>query len=71
MFTLTIPNKLIKDQELMVVEKKSFDDVVKENAELRLAMQSIIAGEFALRSGKTRSFSQFLKHKFPRYAKNR
>ncbi|MDP1994769.1 MAG: hypothetical protein Q8K40_05940 [Ignavibacteria bacterium] len=70
MTTITIPKKLTKGGDLMVVEKENFEKLVKENAELKLAMRAILEGELALRQGKTRSFGDFLKSKFPRYAKN-
>lgn len=70
MTTITIPKKLTKGGDLMVVEKENFEKLVKENAELKLAMRAILEGELALRQGKTRSFRDFLKSKFPRYAKN-
>lgn len=69
MTTITIPKKLIKD-DLMIIDRKSFEKVSKENAELRSAIKAIVGGELALRKGKTRSFKDFLKSRFPRYAKN-
>ncbi len=69
MTTITIPKKLIND-DLLIIDKKSFERMSKENAELRLAIKAIVEGELALRKGKTRSFKDFLKHKFPRHAKN-
>ena len=70
MATITIPRKLRKYDDLMVIDRKSFEKISKENVELRLAIKAIIEGELALRQGKTRSFKDFLKSKFPRYAKN-
>jgi len=67
---ITIPKNLIKD-DLIVVQKESLEKLSKENIELKKALRAILAGEIALRKGKTRSFSQFLKSKFPDYAKNR
>jgi len=70
MATITIPKKLIKYGDLMVIDRKSFEKISKENTELRLALKAIVEGELALRQGRTRSFKDFLKSKFPRYAKN-
>ncbi len=63
MATITIPKKLIKYDDLIVIDKKSFEKMSKENVELRLAIKAIIEGELALRQGKTRSFKDFLKSK--------
>ncbi len=70
MATITIPKKLIKHDDLIVIDRKSFERMSKENMELRSAIKAIVEGELALRQGKTRSFKDFLKSKFPRYAKN-
>jgi len=67
MATITIPKKLIKYGDLMVIDRKSFEKISKENTELRLALKAIVEGELALRQGRTRSFKDFLKS---RYAKN-
>ena len=69
MTTITIPKKLIKD-DLLIIDRKSFEKISKENVELRSAIKAIIEGELALRKGKTRSFKDFLKSEFPEYAKN-
>ena len=61
MTTITIPKKLINGNNFILVEKEDFERLNKENTELRLAVRAILAGEIALRSGKTRSFKQFLK----------
>ena len=45
----------------MIVEKKDFEKLAKENEELRFAVKAIFAGEVALRGGKTRTFKAFLK----------
>ncbi len=71
MNTITIPKKLIKNDDLVVIEKKDFEKLTKENIELRLAVKSILSGELALRQGKTRSLKNFLKSGFPKYAQNR
>ena len=69
MLTITIPKKLAKD-DLLIIDRKSFEKISKENMELRLAIKAIIEGERALLLGRTRSFKDFLKAKFPKYAKN-
>jgi len=66
---ITIPKSLIKD-DLIVVQKESLNKLTKENIELKAALRAILLGEMALRKGKTRTFRQFLKSKFPSYAKN-
>jgi len=66
---ITIPKSLIKD-DLIVVKKESLEKLTKENIELKTALRTILFGEMALRKGKTRTFRQFLKSKFPGYAKN-
>jgi len=71
MNTLTVPRKLTGKYNLLVVEKGSFERLTKENAELRMAVKAVVAGELALRNGRTRTFSAFLKDKFPRYAKDK
>lgn len=70
MTTITIPKKLIKD-DLIVIDKRIFEKISKENTELRLAIKAIIEGERALLLGKTRSFNDFLKTKIRKHAKNR
>lgn len=67
---ITIPKNLIKRGDLVVIEKTKFKKLSKENEEFRSALQAILAGEIALRKGKTRTFRRFLKSKFPEYAKN-
>jgi len=67
---ITIPKNLAKKDDLIVIKKTSLRELTKENAELRAALQAILAGELALRKRKTRTFRQFLKSKFPAYAKN-
>jgi len=70
MATITIPKKLIKNDDLIIISKKSFEQMFKENKELRLAIKAVIEGERALLLGETRSFKNFLKAKFLKYAKN-
>lgn len=69
MATLTIPRN-IKNEDLVVLGKKDFEQLTKENKELRLAVKAVLAGELDLRQGRTRSFKDFLKARFPQYAKN-
>jgi len=67
---ITIPKNLMGEDDLVVIEKTKFRKLSEENEELRSALQAILAGELALRKGKTRTFRQFLKSKFPAYTKN-
>lgn len=71
METITIPRKLIKNDDFVAVDKNDLEKLEKENIELRLAFKAVLAGELALRQGKTRSFKEFLKDKSPRYVKNK
>lgn len=66
---ITIPKKLARN-DLIVIEKKSLEKLSRENLELKMALRAILAGEGALKSGKTRTFRQFLKSQLPNYAKN-
>lgn len=70
MTTVTIPKSLAKSDDLLVVEKKSFERMAQENLELRSAIKAILAGELALRRGRTRTFKEFLKARFAKYAKS-
>ncbi|MEK7635689.1 MAG: hypothetical protein AAB405_01205 [Patescibacteria group bacterium] len=70
MTTVTISKKITKGHDLVVIEKENFDRLTKENMELKSAIKAILDGELALRRGTTRSFKDFLKLKFPKYAKN-
>ncbi len=54
-----------------MVERGSLERLEKENDELQLAMKAVLAGESALRRGKTRTFSHFLRRKLPQYAPNK
>ena len=67
---ITIPKNRIGEDDLVVIEKTKFRKLSEENEELRSALQAILAGELALKKEKTRTFRQFLKSKFPEYAKN-
>lgn len=69
MTTITIPKNLIRD-ELVMVERGNLERLTKENLELRSAVKAILEGELAFRQGKTRSFGNFLKSKFPKHTKN-
>ena len=69
MVTLTIPRPMIKNGDLVVLEREDFERLAKENKELRLAIKAIVVGELELRRGKTRTFNDFLKARFPKYAK--
>ena len=71
MATITIPKNLIRSNDLTVIEKRKLEEMTKENMELKMAIKAILSGESALRQGKTRSLSNFLKVKSPKYAKNR
>ena len=68
--TINIPKNLTQ-KDLIIVEKSKFEKLTKENEELRAAIAVIVAGEFSLQKGKTRSFREFLKSDFSQYAKNR
>lgn len=68
--TITIPKSILKDGNLVVVGEKQFEKLTRENRELTLALRAVLAGEQALREGKTRPFSAFLRAKFPKYAQN-
>jgi hypothetical protein len=70
MTTITIPKKIAQSGDLIVVEKKNFEKLTKENIELKSAIKAVLEGELALCQRKTRSFKDFLKSEFPRYAKN-
>ena len=65
-----IPKNLTRNDDLLVVEKKDFEKITEENRELRLALKAIIAGENALKEGKTRPMKDFLKSVFPGYVLN-
>lgn len=69
MNTITISKNLIKDK-LVVVEREDLERLTKENSELRLAVKAILEGELAFQQGETRSFKDFLKSRFLKYAKN-
>lgn len=67
---ITIPKKMVGGDDLVIVQKKAINEITQENIELKAAFKAVFLGEQALRQGKTRSFNDFLKSKFPEYAKN-
>lgn len=67
---ITIPKNLARKDDLIIIEKTRLKELTKENEEFQSALRAILAGELALRKGKTRAFRKFLKSKFPEYAKN-
>ena len=69
MTTITIPKKITKGDDLIIIEKQNLERLTKENTELKMAIKAILEGELALRRGKTRSFRDFLRTEFPKYAK--
>ncbi len=71
MTTITIPKKITKGDDLIIIEKQNLERLTKENTELKMAIKAILEGELAFRRGKTRSFRDFLRIEFPKYAKNR
>lgn len=64
-----IPKKALK-KGVVVLSLERWEKIEKENSELRLAIEAILAGELALQKNQTRSFREFLKSEFPEYAKN-
>lgn len=62
MKVITIPKRLIKNGDLVIVDKKDIDELTKEDNELRLAVKAVLAGELALRQRKTRSVKEFLQY---------
>ncbi len=63
-------SKSLKRHAVMIIVKKDFEKITKENRELRLAVKAILAGEVALRRGKTRTLASFLKPRSKHHAKN-
>ena len=69
--TVTLPKSSIRGKEgVVVLPLKRWKEIEKERAELYSALQTVIAGEVALRKKQTRTFRRFLAFEFPRYAKN-
>lgn len=52
---ITIPKKIAQSGDLMVVEKRSFEKLAKENTELKSAIKAVLEGELALCQRETRS----------------
>jgi hypothetical protein len=67
---ITIPKKIAKKGDLVIIQKESLKKLTKENKELRSALKAILKGEIALKKGKIRSFREFLRSKFSSYVKN-
>ena len=67
---ITIPKNLARKDDLIVLEKSDLEKLTKENLELRVVLEAILAGEVSLRKKKTRTFREFLKSEFPKYAKS-
>lgn len=70
MQTLKINTIAIPKKEMVLIEKKDLEKLAKENRELNSAFEVITDGNTAFCAGKTRSFKNFIKSKFPQYAKN-
>ncbi len=68
--TIIIPKNLARKDDLIVLEKSDLEKLTKENLELRSALEAILSGEVSLRKKKTRTFREFLKLEFPKYAKS-
>jgi hypothetical protein len=68
--TITIPKKLIADDDLVVVGRRQFEQLTRTNRELATALKAVLEGERVLREGKTRSLRDFLQAEFPEYAEN-
>jgi len=68
---ITLPKSVFGGKEgVVILPLKKWEKLEKEKSELRLAVEAILAGELALRKGKTRIFREFLNSEFPQYAKN-
>ena len=69
--TLTLPKSSIREKEgIVILPLKRWKEIEKEHMELYSALQTVIAGEMALRKKQTRTFRELLTSEFPRYAKN-
>lgn len=66
---ITIPKNLT-GSDLVIIQKEKLERMNKENVELKKAIQAILAGEKALHNGRTRTFREFVKSKYPSYGKN-
>lgn len=69
MTIINIPKNITKKGDLVIIEKRYLDELNKEKEELESAFKAILSGELALKQKKTKSFKDFLKTKFPEYAK--
>lgn len=68
---IIIPKSALREKEgVVILPLKRWEKLEKENLELRLAVEAILAGESALQRGETRTFREFLRAEFPQYAKN-
>jgi len=68
---ITLPKLAIREKEgVVILPLKKWEKIEKENLELRLAIEAILAGELALQKKQTRPFREFLKSEFPQYAKD-
>ena len=68
---ITLPKFVFGGKDgVVILPLRKWERLEKEKSELRLAVEAILAGELALRKGETRIFREFLKSKFPQYAKN-
>lgn len=57
-------SKIRKEKGVVVLPLVKWQKSEKEKFELQEAMKAILAGELALRTGKTRSFKDFIKDKY-------
>lgn len=68
---IVLPKSVIREKEgVVILPLKKWRKIEKENSELRLAIEAIFAGEQALQEKQTRTFREFLKSEFSKYAKN-
>jgi len=68
---IPIPKKIMGKSDLIIVQKSDFEKLNQEKKELQAAFKAVILGELSLRQKKTRVFKDFLKAKFPKYAKSK
>ena len=68
---ITISKNAVKEKGgVVVLPLKKWEEIEKKNLELHSAVEAILSGELALQKQKTRTFGDFLKSEFPKYAKN-
>lgn len=67
---ITLSKNAIKQEGVVILPLKKWEEIEKEKTELRLAIKAILTGELALRQKQTRPFREFLKSEFPQYGKN-